>query len=70
MASLNDVTTEQKKHEEPKNSLFFHLENLYETKYADLSNGERIGYREIGEGTAVILLHGNFTCGNVMEPIM
>lgn len=46
------------------------LENLYETKYADISNGERIGYREVGEGTTMILLHGNFTCSNVMEPIM
>ena len=54
----------------PESSLFANLENLYETKYADISNGERVGYREVGEGTTMILLHGNFTCGNVMEPIM
>lgn len=46
------------------------MKNIYPTKYAELSNGESLGYRECGEGTVVILLHGNFTCSKVMEPIM
>ncbi len=50
--------------------MFFNLETLYETKYADISNGEKIGYREVGQGITVLLLHGNFTCSNVMEPLM
>ena len=67
----NEVTIDKKEplHDKSDN-LFFHLENLYETKYADLSNGEKLGYREVGEGTTALVLHGNFTCSNVMEPIM
>jgi len=56
--------------DELKYEKFFALENLYETKYANLSNGERIGYREDGEGTPLLILHGNFTCSTAMEPLM
>ena len=51
-------------------NIFYNLETLYETKYAELSNGERLGYREAGDGITVLLLHGNFTCSQVMEPLM
>ena len=63
-------TPVEHKEEHNTTELFFSLENRYETKYADISNGEKIGYREVGEGTTIIFLHGNFTCSNVFEPIM
>lgn len=34
---------------------------LYPLKYIDISTGERIAYREAGEGETVILLHGNMS---------
>ena len=49
---------------------FYAIPTKYTTKYASLSNGETIGYRESGEGESLIMLHGNFTCSLVMESLM
>lgn len=51
---------------------FFKLKTFYKTKYADLSNGETIGYRDEGskEWPLLLMIHGNYTCGLCFEGIM
>ena len=49
---------------------FFKIKPDYETKYAEISNGEKIGYREAGTGPAIVLIHGGFQCSLTFEPLM
>jgi len=45
--------------------------NIYQTKYAELPNGEKIAYREAGEGEIpLLLIHGHLSCSLTMENLM
>ena len=50
---------------------FFNLKTLYKTKFAFLSNGETIGYRDEGKSEfPILMIHGNYTCGTTFEKVI
>ena len=50
---------------------FFKIKPAYPLKYANLSNGEKIGYLDSGKGEDVCLLvHGHYNCSLNMVPHM
>ena len=50
---------------------FFEIEPPFPIQYAELSNGEKLGYMETGEGTETcLLIHGHFNSSLNMVPYM
>ena len=50
---------------------FKNLKTKFPTQFADISNGETIGYREAGEGPKTLLiLHGGWSYSATMEGIV
>jgi len=48
----------------------FTWKTLYETKYINIKNGERISYRECGKGETIVLIHGHYTCSLTFDKLM